>query len=162
VAGAFGVKGEIRIHAYTERAEALLSYGALVAKDGSLLLNLTGGRVHKGGLVARANQVETREQAEALRGTDLFVPRERLPAPDEDEFYIADLIGLAAVDLDGAPLGVIKSVADHGAGDILEIAPPQGASWLVAFTRQNAPEIRFETGEIVIVRPAETSETDQG
>ena len=81
---------------------------------------------------ARAKEVATREDAEALRGLDLYMPRDALPAPDEDEFYFADLIGLAAVSPDGEALGPIKCVQNFGAGDLLEIAPPDGPDLVAA------------------------------
>jgi len=105
VAGAFGVKGEIRIASYTDEPAALLRYRDLKQADGAPALTLTAGRPHKGALVARAKEVATREDAEGLRGLELFVPRDVLPPPDEDEFYLADLIGLMAVDAAGRALG---------------------------------------------------------
>jgi 16S rRNA processing protein RimM len=156
VAGAFGVKGEIRINSYTEDPAALVRYRALLRADGSAALTLSGGRAHGGGLVARAREVATREEAEALRGLELFVPRELLPDTDEDEFYLADLIGLAAVTPDGAALGRVKSVQNFGAGDLLEIAPEAGPSWWLPFTREAVPQVRIADGVVVAVRPAES------
>ena len=155
VAGAFGVKGEVRITSYTDDPAALVRYRDLKRADGSAALTLTGGRAHKGALIARASEVATREDAEALRGLELFVPRGALPAPDEDEFYLADLIGLAAVTPDGAPLGRIKSVQNFGAGDLLEIAPETGPTWWLPFTREAVPEVRLAEGVVVAVRPPE-------
>jgi 16S rRNA processing protein RimM len=156
IAGAFGVKGELRIASYTEDPMALTRYRVLLREDGSKALTLTGGRPVKGGLVARAQEVPDRNVAEALRGLRLFVPREALPPPDEDEFYLADLIGLAAEALDGARLGTIKSVQDFGAGDLLEIQPESGASWWLPFTKEAVPEVRLADGKIIAVRPEET------
>lgn len=155
VAGAFGVRGEVRISAYTEDPLSLADYGTLLRQDGSPGLTLTAARVAKGGLVARAREVETREQAEALRGLRLFIPRDRLPDIEEDEFYLADLIGLAVETPAGEPLGTIKSVHDFGAGDLLEIQPPAGASWWLPFTREAVPEVRLAERRVVAVRPAE-------
>ena len=156
VAGAFGVKGEIRITSYTDEPAALLRYRDLKQADGTPALTLTGGRAHKGALVARAKEVASREDAEGLRGLELFVPRDALPPPDEDEFYLADLIGLAAVTPDGAPLGRIKSVQNFGAGDLLEIAPETGPSWWLPFTKEAVPEVRIADGAVIAVRPEET------
>jgi len=155
VAGAFGVRGEIRINAFTDDPAALVRYRDLRGADGAPALTLTAGRPHKGGLVARAEQVATREDAEALRGLELYLPREALPAPDEDEFYFADLIGLAAVSPDGEALGRIKSVQNFGAGDLLEIAPESGPTWWLPFTREAVPELRLADGVVVVVRPTE-------
>jgi 16S rRNA processing protein RimM len=162
VAGAFGVRGEVRITAYGEDPLSLLSYKTLVREDGSPVLTLTSGRAAKGGLIARAKEVETREQAEGLRGVRLFVPREILPEPEQDEFYHADLIGLVVETLEGAALGKIKAVQNFGAGDMLEVEPPQGrATFYLPFTREVVPEVRLTEGRVIAVPPAET-EDDQG
>ena len=156
VAGAFGVRGEVRITTFTEDPLALLRYRALKRADGSLALTLTGGRAAKGGLVARAKEIIDRDQAEAARGTMLYIAREDLPPPDdEDEFYLADLIGLEARDPSGAVVGRIRAVENFGAGDLLEIAPPSAASWWLPFTREAAPEVSIAGGFVVVVRPAE-------
>jgi len=160
VAGAFGVKGEVRVTAYTERPEALLAYRDLLRQDGSAGLTLLSGRAQKGDLVARARQVATKEEADALRGLLLHVPREALPEPDEDEYYLTDLIGMAAVTPEGETLGKVKAVQDFGAGDILEIDPGRGQTWYLPFTRECAPEVDIVGGKVTVVRPAETSERD--
>lgn len=156
VAGAFGVKGEVRIAAYTEGPEALLRYRSFVRADGSPALTLASGRVAMGDLIAKVKGVDDRDAAEALRGLQLHVPRAALPEPDDDEYYLADLIGLAAIAPDGAPVGRIKSVQNFGAGDLLEIEPPSGASWWLPFTREAAPEVKIAEGVVVVVRPHET------
>jgi 16S rRNA processing protein RimM len=156
VAGAFGVKGEVRITSFTAEPAALVGYKTLLREDGSPGLTLTGGRAAKGGVVARAKEVETREQAEALRGLRLYIPRDVLPEPDEDEFYVIDLIGLEVRSLEGDVLGRVKSVRDFGAGDLLEIQPPAGESWWLPFTRDAVPEVRMDEGVLVAARPDET------
>ena len=156
VAGAFGVRGEVRITSFTAEPSALLDYKTLLREDGSPGLTLSAGRVAKGSVVARAAEVATREQAEALRGLKLFIPRADLPPPDEDEFYVTDLIGLAVVTADGARLGTVKAVQDFGAGDLLEVQPEGGASWYLPFTREAVPEVRIADGEVVAVPPVET------
>ncbi|RAK59311.1 16S rRNA processing protein RimM [Phenylobacterium hankyongense] len=155
VAGAFGVKGDVRITSFTADPMALVEYARLLRQDGSPGLTLTGGRPTKGGIIARVAEVQTREQAEALRGLQLFIPRDRLPAPEEDEFYLADLIGLAVETPAGEPLGQVKSVHDFGAGDLLEIQPAQGASWWLPFTREAVPEVRIADRKLVAVPPEE-------
>jgi len=157
VAGAFGVKGEVRITAFTADPLALVDYKTLLREDGSPGLTLAGGRVAKGGVVARAKEIETREQAEAARGLKLYIPRDSLPATeDEDEFYVADLVGLDVVSPEGEPLGRVRSVHDFGAGDLLEIEPPQGPSWWLPFTREAAPEVSISERRVVAVKPEET------
>jgi 16S rRNA processing protein RimM len=157
VAGAFGVKGEVRITTFTADPLALVDYKTLLREDGSPALTLTGGRVAKGGVVARAGEIETREQAEAARGLKLYIPRDRLPEPeDEDEFYVTDLVGLDVVTPDGEPLGRVRSVHDFGAGDLLEIEPPQGPSWWLPFTREAVPEVSLADRRVVGGKPEET------
>jgi len=156
VAGAFGVRGELRVTTYTDDPTALLRYRDLQREDGGPALSLTSGRAQSGALIARAKEVADRDQAEALKGLALYVPRASLPPPDEDEFYLADLIGLRVVAPDGAELGHVKSVQNFGAGDLLEIAPPGGATWYLPFTKQAVPEVKLAEGVIVAVRPAET------
>jgi 16S rRNA processing protein RimM len=156
VAGAFGVKGEVRITSFTADPMALVDYKDLRREDGSPGLTLIGGRAAKGSVVARVREVETREQAEALRGLKLYILRDVLPEPEEDEFYVADLVGLDVVTAEGEPLGVVRSVHDFGAGDLLEIQPPQGASWWLPFTREAVPEVRLAARQVVAVKPEET------
>lgn len=158
VAGAFGVRGEIRITTYTEAPKALLDYGALLDEKGAVCLTVTAAREAKGGLIVRAKGIESKEQADALRGLILHVDRAALPEPDEDEYYLTDLIGLEAVAPDGAVLGRIRSVQDFGAGDLLEVQPPAGASWYAAFTREVVPEVDLAGGRVVIDRPNEVSD----
>ncbi|MDZ4376397.1 MAG: ribosome maturation factor RimM [Phenylobacterium sp.] len=156
VAGAFGVRGEVRITTFTADPLALLDYKTLVREDGSPGLTLTSGRMAKGGVVVRAKEVETRDQAEALRGLKLFIPRDSLPEPDEDEFYVTDLIGLAVQTVEGEALGIVKAVQDFGAGDLLEITPSEGgATWYLPFTRAAVPEVRIADGVVVAVKPDE-------
>lgn len=157
VAGAFGVRGEVRLTAYTADAMSLLAYRDLKRESGAPGLTLTAARPAKGGLVARAREVETREQAEALRGLRLYIPRDQLPPPeDENEFYLVDLIGLAVVSPEGEALGVVRAVQDFGAGDLLEVQPAVGASWWLPFTREAVPEVRLGERKILAVRPVET------
>jgi 16S rRNA processing protein RimM len=156
VAGAHGVKGEVRITTFTNDPMALVGYKDLKHADGALALELTGGRLAKGGIVARVRQAETRDQADALRGLELYIARDALPSTDEDEFYLADLIGLEAHDANGVAVGRVKAVENFGAGDLLEIAPADGgATWWLPFTSEAVPEVRIAEGSIIVVRPAE-------
>ena len=157
VAGAFGVRGEVRITAYTEDPLALIRYRTLLREDGSVALTLQGGRATKGAVVARAGELASKEAADALRGLRLYVPREALPEPDdEDEFYLADLIGLAAQTADGAPFGRVKAVHNFKAGDILEIEPGAGRpTRLIPFTREAIPHIDIAQGRVTVAPPAE-------
>ena len=159
VAGAFGVRGEVRLTAFTEDALNLLGYGPLLNAAGAPTLTLKSGRAVKGAVIGEAAEIATREQAEAMRGVKLYIERSALPPPeDEDEFYLTDLIGLDVVSPAGDTLGKVKFVANFGAGDLLEIAPakPGEASWYAPFTKAVAPEIDLAAGRITVDRPMET------
>ena len=161
VAGGFGVRGEVRVTAFTADPLALKAYGPLLRADGSVGLTLTTARAAKGAVIGRAKEIETKEQADALRGLKLFVPRERFPAPDDDEVYVADLIGLEARDPDGRVLGRVKAVQNFGASDMLEITPAEGGqTWYLPFTLEATPELRIADGWILAVRPAEVGERE--
>jgi 16S rRNA processing protein RimM len=161
VAGAFGVKGEVRITTYTADPRALMDYGPLLRADGSHGLTLTAARPTKDGLVARAREIATKEEADAMRGLKLHVARDRLPEPDEDEFYLTDLIGLEAREPSGAVLGKVRAVQNFGADDMLEIAPAEGGpTWYLPFTRDAVPELHIADGWLLAVRPAEVGERE--
>ena len=162
VAGAFGVRGEVRISAYTDDPLALLGYRELKRQDGSHALTLTEARAANGGVVGRAKEIATKEDADALRGLRLYVPRDALAEPDEDEFYLADLIGMTVRNVHageaGDSLGRVKTVQNFGAGDILEIEPEGGGpTWYLPFTRQAAPDVDVKAG-VVWANPPEESE----
>jgi 16S rRNA processing protein RimM len=128
-------------------------------------LTIVSARAAKGGVIARTREIATPEEADRLRGLELFVPREALPEPDdEDEFYLTDLVGLTAVDPAGTLLGKVISVENYGAGDLIEVKPAGGGqTWLIEFTRENAPTVSIKDGRIVLVRPTETEATpDEG
>jgi 16S rRNA processing protein RimM len=137
VAGAHGVTGEVRLKLFGEGVEALRRHRAF--NDGAL--TLAGLRDDgKGGAIARFGQVADRTAAEAVRGTLLTVPRSALPPLGEGEYSHADLIGLPAVSTDGEPLGTCVAVENFGAGDILEIARPDGARFMVPMNAEAVPE----------------------
>jgi 16S rRNA processing protein RimM len=155
VGGAFGVRGEVKITAYTAEPQALLRYRDLKREDGAPGLTLLAGRPAKAGLVAKVKEITTPEQADALRGLKLYIDRDLLPPPDEDEFYLADLVGIEARDGVGARIGKVISVQNFGADDLLEIKPQTGASWWLPFTRQAVPEVNIGERWLTVVPPSE-------
>ena len=158
VSGAFGVRGEVRLTSFTEDPMALVRFRELRREDGSPALTLTSGRAYKEGIVGRTVEIATKEQADALRGLELYAPRSALPPAGDDEFYLADLIGLVALAPDGAPIGRVMAAPNFGAGDLLEIQPDGGGpSWLLAFTVDNVPEVDIGGGRIVVVRPGDAA-----
>lgn len=151
VTGAHGVKGLVRIKPFTETPEAVAAYGALETEDGERRLEVSvANRAGKGQIAVRVEGITDREAAEALKGQRLYVDRDKLPAPEEDEFYHADLIGLVARRRDGGDVGRVRGVYDFGAGDVLEIAGETGEMIVVPFTRDAVPEIDLAGGFVVV------------
>lgn len=152
IAGAFGVRGEVRIKSFTQNPASMLDLAPWRDEHGRVVMEITGSRPVKGGFAVKSPQVQTREDAQAMKSTKLFCLRDQLPPPDEDEFYHVDLIGLAVESADGAALGQVKAVRNHGAGDLLEIAgtPGEKKTWMIPFTRANVPELDFAGGKVVI------------
>jgi len=153
VAGAFGVKGEVRLKSFCADPRAIAGYGPLWSEDGARSFVVSLGASVAGGLAARLSGVQTREAAEALRGARLYADRSALPALGDDEFYHADLIGLTVADTGGAVLGQVAAVLNHGAGDILEVRRPGGAALLLPFTRAVVPTVDLAAGRIVADPP---------
>lgn len=152
IAGAFGVRGEARLKSFCADPAAIADYAPLVTEDGRSF-GVTLVRPLQGAFAARLTGVATREAAEALKGTRLYAPRARLPALADDEYYHADLIGLAVLDAGGAAVGVVKAVHDHGAGDLIEVARPGGGTALLPFTRAVVPTIDLAGRRIVVDPP---------
>ena len=151
-----GVRGEIRVKSYTADPAAVGGYGPLTDSAGTRRFVLKIVRpLRDDMLVARVEGVTTREAAAALRNVEIYARRSQLPPPDAEEFYYSDLIGLAAMTPDGEAFGRVLAVVNHGAGDLLEIARPEGPSALLAFTKQVVPEIDFAGGRIVVRPPPE-------
>lgn len=154
VAGAFGVHGEVRIKSFTADPEAIADYTPLTTEDGSRSFELALTRQIKNGFAAELSGVDTKEEADALRGVRLYAPRDRLPSLPDDEFYHADLIGLAVVDTGGKPIGTVQSVLNHGATDLLELRiTGQSATVLLPFTQEAVPTVDLASGRIVADPP---------
>lgn len=157
IAGSFGVAGEVRLKSFCSEPTDIAAYGPLATEDGSRQFHITLTRPVAGGLGARIQGITTKEQADALRGTSLHVPRDRLPALPDDEFYHADLIGLSAYDTGGELIGKVSAIYNHGAGDIVEISPIRHKSaLLLPFTTAIVPNVDLAAGRIVVNLPDET------
>jgi 16S rRNA processing protein RimM len=152
VTGAHGVTGAVRVKSFTARPEDIGRYGPLVDETGRrfALRRIGAG---KGVLIARLSGVDDRNRAEALRGLRLYLPRAALPPAAADEFYHADLIGLAAVLGDGTAIGRVRAVHDFGAGDTLEIERAHAPPAMVPFTRAIVPVVDLDAGRLVIDPP---------
>ena len=155
IGAAHGVRGAVKLWTFTEDPLAVQSYGLLMTKDGARQFEIANVREAKDHLVATFKGIATRNDAEKLNGIELYVPREKLPATDDGEYYHADLIGLAAVNAADEPLGRIIAIHNFGAGDIIEIAPPKGATMLLPFTNAVVPAVDIAGGRVVIELPQE-------
>ena len=151
IGGAHGTRGEVKLKSFTTDPLAVKDYAPLESEDGAARFEIEELRPAKGYLVAKLRGVLDRGSAERLRNVKLFVPRQCLPAPDADEFYHADLIGMRAVTTEGREMGCVQAVYNFGAGDILELRLIEsGATVMVPFTTACVPEIDIPGGRIVI------------
>jgi 16S rRNA processing protein RimM len=155
IGAAHGVRGAVKLWTFTEDPFAVTRYGPLATKDGARAFEVAQAREGKGHLVATLKGVTTRNEAERLNGLELYVAREKLPATDDGEYYHTDLIGLAAVSAADEPLGKVIAIHNFGAGDIIEIAPPRGATMLLPFTNAVVPTVDIAGGRVVIELPQE-------
>jgi 16S rRNA processing protein RimM len=155
IGAAHGVRGEVRLWTFTEDPLAVLNYGPLTTKDGSRQFEVARARAAKDHLVATLKGVNDRSAAERLNGIELYIARDQLPATADDEYYHADLIGLAAETAAGEPLGRVIAIHNFGAGDIIEIAPPAGMTIMLPFTNAVVPTVDIQGGRVVIELPVE-------
>lgn len=162
ISGAHGIRGDVLVRAYTGAPEAIASYGPLTDAAGQRSFTLRVVRVTSKGIVARIGGIEDRNAAEPLRGTKLYINRDRLPESESAEYYYADLIGLRAVASDGSALGKIVSVQNFGAGDLLELKPGDGTETeFIPFEDRWVPAVDLAAGTIVINRPELTGSDDE-
>jgi 16S rRNA processing protein RimM len=149
-----GVKGEVKLWSFTADPAAVADYGPLESQDGTLRFEIEALRPAKDHLVARLSGVRDRDAAQRLTNVDLYVPRERLPAPAPEEFYHADLIGLRAENRDGTALATVVGIHDFGAGDLLELrAAGASSTVLMPFTAETVPVVDIAGGRVVIDPP---------
>lgn len=154
-----GIKGEVRVKPFGD-PEMLDQYGRLETLAGDMF-RIKRMRPQKTMLVVKFEGVNSREEAEALNGVELYVDRAKLPPPDEDEFYVSDLIGMAVL-VDGETVGSVKDMPNFGAGDMLEVEPAGGgATYYLPFTEEVVPEIDFDAGTLTVMPPDEVSERDE-
>jgi 16S rRNA processing protein RimM len=154
VVGARGLKGDVRIKSFTEDPSDVAAYGPVQTDDGqSLSLTITGDA--KGVVIARIKGVADRTRAEELKGQRLYVPRAALPqTDDEEEYYHADLIGLAVEDETGTECGTVIALYDFGSGDVIDLRLTQGQTVMLPFTRAAVPKVDVPGGRLVVSRDA--------
>ncbi|MEP3783701.1 ribosome maturation factor RimM [Ascidiaceihabitans sp.] len=154
VSGSYGVQGEVRIKSFCATPEDIEAYSPLTCEHGVDVFHLSLIRPIKNGFVARLVEVKTKEQGDALKGTQLFARRAQLPSLPDDEYYHSDLVGLTVSDTGGTLIGTVKSVQNHGATDLLEIQRPgSNATILLPFTLAAVPTVDLDAGRIVADPP---------
>jgi len=154
IAGAFGTGGEVRLKSFCADPASIADYAPLHDEAGSQTFTVKIIRPVKNGFAARLSGVTTKEQADALRSTKLFADREKLPALGDDEYYHSDLIGLSVLDTGGTRIGQVKTVQNHGAGDLLEVIQnDSSATVLVPFTAAIVPTVDLKTSRIIVDPP---------
>lgn len=163
ITGAHGIRGEVLVRTFTQMPQTIAAYGPLTDSAGNNPLTLKIVRLSDKGVVARIQEVKDRNAAEALRGRQLYVAREKLPEAAHGQYYHADLIGLTAVTRDGTAFGHVADVLNFGAGDLLEIKiAGKNETELVPFTNAAVPEVDLERGLLVVVPPVSTGDPEPG
>jgi 16S rRNA processing protein RimM len=155
IGAAHGVRGEVRLKAFTQDPLSVARYGPLESEDGKQRFEIETVRPAKDVLVARLKGVTDRDAAERLTNLRLYVARERLPKPDAGEFYHVDLVGLTVTRQNGEPIGTVKAVHNFGAGDLIEIEPPSGVTIMLPFDEATVPVVDIAGGKIVIEPPVD-------
>ena len=155
IGAAHGTRGEVRLWSFTADPMAIKDYGALATEDGTRTFTIETLRPAKDFLVARFAGIADRTAAEQLCNLDLYIDRDRLPPADADEFYHADLIGLAVVSGDGRALGSVVALHNFGASDLIEVRPTVGnTTVMLPFTEAVVPVVDVAGGRIVVDPPA--------
>jgi 16S rRNA processing protein RimM len=160
IVGAHGVRGAVRIKSFTEIAADIGYYSPVEDQAGRTKYRIKVTGEVKGLVVANLEGIADRDAAEAMKGTELWVPRDRLPRLEEDEFLYSDLIGLAVWDPDGNLLGRVRAVQDFGAGDVLDVALSPKGSLMVPFTKADVPEVNMAERRLVVVPPVYAAEEE--
>ena len=154
LAGAFGVKGEVRLKSYCADPDTIADYTPLYTEDGRSFATVVLTGQAGNALVARVDGIVTKEEADALKGTALYAERDMLPSLPDDEYYYADLVGLEVFDAGGQLLGTVKSVQNHGASDLLEVyRAGMKTAVLLPFTMAAVPTVDIKAGKIVADPP---------
>ncbi|MBW4709292.1 ribosome maturation factor RimM [Roseobacter sp. YSTF-M11] len=154
IGGAYGVRGEVRIKSFCAVPEDIETYSPLTDESGARNFHLAIIRSIKNGFAARIAEVASKEDADALKGVQLFAGRDQLPSLPDDEYYHADLVGLQVIDTGGVVLGTVKQVLDHGAGDLLEVQRPGSSETvLLPFTLTAVPTVDLATARVIADPP---------
>jgi len=156
ILGAHGVKGLVKLASFADNPEDIASYGPLFDKYGEQSWKVKLNGVMKNHFLATLSGVTTKEQVDALKGTELFVPRNKLPKPAKGEYYYTDLIGLEARLSDGTVYGKVRDMKNYGAGDIMFITRPKAHDELIIFSPTTVPAVHVEEGYLTLNPPEYT------
>jgi 16S rRNA processing protein RimM len=157
VIAAHGTKGEVRIKAFTLNPESVGAYGPLMTDEGRSLTIASSRATKPGEAVVRFDGISDRTAAEALKGAQLSIAREALPAPAADEFYHADLIGLQVEDISRSAVGTVRAVHNFGAGDVMEIETSSGTTEFLPFTEEVVVKVELPARIVITPRRSEES-----
>jgi len=155
IKGVHGVRGQIRLLSFTEQAEDIFTYAPITDASGTRTFALSFRGMGNDHFIAAIEGVTTREEADKLKGTQLFIARDRLPEEEEGEFYQADLEGLDVRDESGVSLGRVIAMYDYGAGPFLEVQPAKGKSFMVPFKDEFVPTVDVEAGYMIALLPSD-------
>jgi len=156
ISGPHGVRGAVRVKSFTADIAAVSKYGILTDAKGKQSFELAVTGQTKGQLIANIKGVNSRNDAEDLKGMELFIDRDSLPDTDEDEFYYTDLIGMRMELVDGTHYGTLKAVHNFGADDLLDVNLTEGGSIMLPFSKEVVPTIDMEARLLVVNLPPET------
>ena len=155
ITGPSGLQGDVKVKSFTADPSDIARYGKVSDKSGDRLFDIRISRKTAKHLVVQLKGVNDRNGAEALKGTELYVPREKLPQLQEEEFYYADLIGLTVEQEDGAKIGTVRMMDNFGAGDVLEVELEGAGTVHLPFTKAVVPTIDLAARRIVANPPPE-------
>lgn len=153
LSGAHGVRGDVRVKSFTDTPQDLFDLGPLLSEAGDVLLEPVKVKPASDHFIVTAKAAREKEDWDAMKGTRLHVRRSALPPPDDDEFYVEDLVGLDVLDTNGTAVGSVKSVQNFGAGDLIEVVPDDGPAFFVPFTLKDVPEVHFDSRQIIVRDP---------
>jgi 16S rRNA processing protein RimM len=145
-----GIQGAVKVHVYTEFPEDLTAYGDLQDTKGRFYKILSLRVVSPTTVVITIDGVKDRNAAELLRRTNLYIPRDHLPEPEEEEYYYTDLEGLIVENIKGDIIGKVRSVQNYGAGDFLEIINDENQIFTLPFSKQAVPHVLVSEGKLII------------
>lgn len=151
IAAAHGVRGLVKVRCFNDNPETLETYAPIFTSEtGGETVRITLKHQSGGALVAEIEDIASRDSAEELRGTGLWVDRSTLPAIEEEgQYYHADLIGLSVAGKDNTPIGKIIAIENFGAGDLFEIKPPTGPSFYLPFIDEYVLSVDLAAGLVV-------------